>query len=473
MASPFTLRKKQHFLQLTQRVPREKMLFCPIDVSKHFHRTLFHDMDCQPLSDFFTFSASRQGLEVFLTRLQAIVQVQQSQLVLIGMEPTDVYYENLLQNLHGRLYGSDQLHVELAIVDPGAVAHNRTQYSLPCKKNDDIDCAAIGELLTRGLYTPARLPEPLTLEIKELSRLLKRRKVQLSALWNQLLARVERVFPNLLLKHNTETPLCQSPTTSKLFHHVLHLCPNPYHVLSMTTEELIELFHRHGCALGPKNAQRISQAAQRALLPPPPQQEVQLRLFYRELKLVDLYQQEIEELTTQLADLVRHTPARHVACIPGASESLVAHLLAAIEDWNRFPSVRELWATAGFAPSQFHSGTSVHATPKVSKIGCPHLRQAIYLLTTSLVWYEPTFGIPCFQRLLQGKPFVPTIIHIGRKVANTALAILKMDQPFRPRWADPHAAKERLQLLQDRYLASKHHYAKEGAAMPQGGSPPP
>jgi hypothetical protein len=81
--------------------------------------------------------------------------------------------------------------------------------------------------LTRGLYTPARLPEPLTLEIKELSRLLKRRKVQLSALWNPLLARVERVFPNLLLKHNTETPLCQSPPTSKLFHHVLHLCPNP------------------------------------------------------------------------------------------------------------------------------------------------------------------------------------------------------------------------------------------------------
>ena len=151
----------------------------------------------------------------------------------------------------------------------------------------------------------------------------------------------------------------------------------------------------------------------------------------------------------------------------------MAHLLAAIEDWNRFPSVRELWATAGFAPSQFHSGTSVHATPKVSKIGCPHLRQAMYLLTTSLVWHEPTFGIPCFQRLLQGQPLVPTIIHIGRKVANTALAILKMDQPFRPRWADPHAAKERLQHLQDRYLASKHHYAKEGAAMPQGGSPPP
>ena len=142
MASPFTLKKKQHFLQRTPRVPREKMLFCPIEVSKHVQRTLVHDMDCQPLSDFLTVSASRPGWEVLLPRLQAIVQVQQSPLVLMGMEPTAVYDENLRQNLHGRLYGSDQLHGEFAMVDPGAVAHNRTQYSLPCQKNDDIDCAA-------------------------------------------------------------------------------------------------------------------------------------------------------------------------------------------------------------------------------------------------------------------------------------------------------------------------------------------
>jgi transposase len=368
----------------------------------------------------------------------------------------------LLHNLHSRLHGSDNPRVELAIVDPGAVAHNRTQHSLPYQKNDDIDCAAIGELLTRGLYTPARLPEPLTREIKALSRLLKRRTVPLSALWNQLLPRVERVFPNLLLEHTAEKPLCQSPTTSQLCHDVRHLCPDPYHVLSMTADELLELFQRHGCALGPKNAQKIFQAAQRALLPLRPHQEVHLRLFHRELKLVDLYQQELAELTTQLADLVRQTPATHVAWIPGSSAPLVAHFLAAVEDWHRCPAVRELWATAGFAPSQVHSGTSVHATPKVSKIGGPHLRQAIYLLTASLVWHEPTFGSPCFQRLLHGKPFVPTIIHIGRKIANTAWAILKADQPFRPSFADPQAAKEPLQRLQDRYLASKHGNRQEG-----------
>jgi Transposase IS116/IS110/IS902 family len=367
------------------------------------------------------------------------------------MEPTDVYYENLRYHLRARLSSSKNPCFELGIVDPGAVANNRMHHALSYTKNDDIDCAAIGELLTRGLYTQARLPEPRMLEIKALSRLLKRREVQLSVLWNQLLARVERGFPNLLRDYHEEKPLCQSPITSTLFRNVLHLCPDPYSMLSMTTDDLIALFHHHGHALGPKNAQKIYQAAQRALVPPRPTQEVRLRLFQRELHLIDLYQQEIDDLTSQLAAFVQQTPARHLARMPESSGQWAAHFLAALEDWQRFPSVRELWATAGFAPRQYRAGTSVHTTPKVSTIGCPHLHQAIYLLTTSLVWHEPTFGLPCFQRLLQGQPFVPTMIHIDRKIAHTALAILTTDQPFRARSPDPSAAREQLQRLQAQY----------------------
>jgi hypothetical protein len=111
MASPFTLKKKPQFLQLTPRVPRAQLLFGPIAVSTHVHRTLVHDRAGQPRADFLTLSASRPGLEVVLPRLQAIVQVQPSHLVLSGMEPPEVYDEHLRPHLHGRVYGSDQLPV--------------------------------------------------------------------------------------------------------------------------------------------------------------------------------------------------------------------------------------------------------------------------------------------------------------------------------------------------------------------------
>ena len=129
MARSLTLKKKHRFLQLTHSLPREKLLFCPIDVSKHFHRAFSHDMDCQPRSEFFTFSASRQGFEVFLHHLQAILPYQNPPLVLIGMEPTDVYYENLLYHLCAHLSSSENPLFELGIVDPGAVANNRMHQS--------------------------------------------------------------------------------------------------------------------------------------------------------------------------------------------------------------------------------------------------------------------------------------------------------------------------------------------------------
>jgi hypothetical protein len=56
-----SFKKKQHFLQLIKDIPTDRILFCPIDVSKHFHVALLHDIRCQPLSDFFEFSASKIG----------------------------------------------------------------------------------------------------------------------------------------------------------------------------------------------------------------------------------------------------------------------------------------------------------------------------------------------------------------------------------------------------------------------------
>ena len=44
-----SFKKKKHFLKLIEGIPCERILFAPIDVSKDFHVTLFHNIDCQPL----------------------------------------------------------------------------------------------------------------------------------------------------------------------------------------------------------------------------------------------------------------------------------------------------------------------------------------------------------------------------------------------------------------------------------------
>src|SRR5215471_18074407 len=111
------LKKKKHFLDLINGISPDKLLFCPIDVSKHFHVALFHDLQCRPHSDFFNFSASKQGFDCFVTQLQHWVSALSPSLVFIGMEPTNVYYEHLLFHLHQRFASALAPKVQLCILD--------------------------------------------------------------------------------------------------------------------------------------------------------------------------------------------------------------------------------------------------------------------------------------------------------------------------------------------------------------------
>jgi hypothetical protein len=107
------------------------------------------------------------------------------------------------------------------------------------------------------------------------------------ALWNRVSTRLDRVFPNLLINYRDEKPFAKQPLESKLLDDLLHLCPDPYLILDLTTADLIELFHQRDRPLGPKRAEKIIQAAQRALLPPKALHQVHLQLFKAELETLD------------------------------------------------------------------------------------------------------------------------------------------------------------------------------------------
>lgn len=451
-SQPF--KKKQHFLELIKGVPREKILFFPIDVSKDFHVSLFHNIDCQPLTDYFAFSASRVGFESFANRIKQVLVQREPQVVIVGMEPTNVYYEGLLHQLRERYASSATVRFELGIVDPAAVKLNREQHSLRFQKSDQIDTAAIGELLTRGLYTPAHFAAPLALQIRELSRAINDYERDQWRLWNRLLVTVERVFPNLLIDYGEEKPIVKAASRSVLVDDLLHVSPDPYRILELSAKELITLFHGQGRRLGPKYAAHIKQAAARALLLPPSIHAIHQQTLQTQLQTLGFLKDQIARLSQQMLALLPQTPARHLAEMAGNSADLTLDLIAAMGDWQRFHSIQQIWAAAGLEPTKDQSG-SCQAKAHISKDGSARLRQAIYKMACSVVWHEPTFGIPCFERLLAGAGFVHTILHVGRKLTNTALAILKSDRPFEPPLADYPAAKGQLLQLQQRYQQQK------------------
>jgi hypothetical protein len=107
-----SFKKKQHFLQLISGVPQEKSIFSPIDVSKHFHVSLFHDIFCKPVTDFIEFSSSQFGFDLFISKLEALISTHAPEIVLIGCEPTNDDYEGLIQNLNLRYKDSSKPRVQ-------------------------------------------------------------------------------------------------------------------------------------------------------------------------------------------------------------------------------------------------------------------------------------------------------------------------------------------------------------------------
>ncbi|MDR3300567.1 MAG: IS110 family transposase [Candidatus Accumulibacter sp.] len=78
--------------------------------------------------------------------------------------------------------------------------------------------------------------------------------------------------------------------------------------------------------------------------------------------------------------------------IPGVGEQTIASLLAFCIHSERFDNARQA-ACAGLAPRRHESGGSVHAKPRLSKIGHSFLRKALYMPAMTNLYKTPWGGV--------------------------------------------------------------------------------
>jgi transposase len=148
--------------------------------------------------------------------------------------------------------------------------------------------------------------------------------------------------------------------------------------------------------------------------------------------------EQIEECEAQIRDHIdRHPRLREdkdlLVTIPGISHTTAVKLLAA--NIQSFRSTRALSAYAGLSPQAHQSGSSVRHRPRLSKIGPPALRHALYWPAISARTHNPLVRELC-QRLAQRNK--PSMVQIGaamRKLLCLALGVLKSRKPFDPNYA--------------------------------------
>nr|NIO69802.1 transposase [Anaerolineae bacterium] len=326
-----------------------------------------------------------------------------AEVVLIGMEPTGHYFENIARHLHVR-------YEHLYLINSLAVKENRAQKMMHYQKTDEGDAAAIGDLLCRGEGTPYRPNQGIYLEMQHIDRVRVAKLKMRSALKNQIIGHLDRIFPGLIITHKEaqkrRRPLFTTGFWSgKMAQDLVRVCPDPRRLSQMSPQELINAFHAQGYRMGPHWATRIIAFAQQTLHPDPEIIAVRSQLLHRDLALLPHIEGCITELENRLLTLLAQTPGHIWARLKGVSSIQAASFMAAMGDPSHYDYAAQVFRRSGLVSGRNDSGTRQKKGKgkRVTKVGDVYLRRALLNLVETLSLHQPSLRT-YRQRLKATKP---------------------------------------------------------------------
>ena len=148
---------------------------------------------------------------------------------------------------------------------------------------------------------------------------------------------------------------------------------------------------------------------------------------------------EIEKIRRQIADLIDQNPDLKqkkdlLDSIPGLGKATIPHLLAELNDLEKFRHVREVVAFIGLAPKETLSGSSIKGKPRLCKIGHARLRKSLYVPALVSIQCNPVM-IAFYNRLKEkGKNGKVIVCAIMRKLVHVIFGVLKSGKMYDPNY---------------------------------------
>jgi len=324
----------QAFADQIRHINAEHILCVSLDISKYFHVVMIHNALGEIITPTFEIDIFQTGFGELCRAIDEAVARTEAQLVLVGMEPTGHYFENLARHLLKRPQ-------PVTLVNSFAVSENRRQQMMRRQKTDPIDAAAIGDLLRRGEGHPYRPLQGVYLKLQHLSRACTGKVKLRTMLKNQVIGHLDRIFPGLVLSakeaRERYTPLFSTDFWNcTTLQQLIRVCPDPNHLAGMSVTQLIDAFHACQFRMGPKTATRIIAHAQTTLLPDQEVVTIRSELLAHDLFLLEAVESRITTLEGRLCGLVDETPYQIWTSLKGLSPLQVAHLAAAIGDPDHY-----------------------------------------------------------------------------------------------------------------------------------------
>ena len=361
------------------------------------------------------FANTKAGWKVFVGKLEQLGVPPST--ILVGMEATARYGENLYHELEQRGYA-------LCLLHPGQTHQYHQQQGLRAK-TDRLDAMTIARLLLSGEARPGYIPSDQVATYRELVRLHSHLSDEGARYKNEIHALVIAVFPEF---YNVFADPCRQSALA-----LLKRYPSAQAIRDAGVEQLTTLLRevapRH---YGRPTAERLVEEARRTGSSgrAAGARSTSLRIMCEQLEQI---QKNLAQLEKELDSLMEHdSGVTGLKSIPEFGPKTVAVLRAELGEVDRFARTDQVIAYGGLdieiKESGFWKGKA-----KLSKRGSGHLRRVLYLAAVRSVRLEGSaFGAYYHRLVARGMKKGSALVAVMRKMLAVAAHVMKSGERYDP-----------------------------------------
>jgi transposase len=389
------------------------MHYCGIDIAKRKHEASVIGESGKLLSRSFSIDNSADGAAKLFSFFSD--NGIEKDKVVIGMEATGHYWLALYSFLTEEGY-------DIKVINPIQSDAFRKMY-IRNTKNDSKDSFIIAQIMRFGEYHTTELAEESMVALRQLSRY---RLCLVESAGNckrRIIALLDQVFP--------EYASLFSDIFGATSRELLETYPLPDDIMGIPTEQLADFLAKVSKGRFKEAKARELKAVAGGSFGVGFAKDAfcfQIKQLVAQLQFLD---EQISDLEEEI-DLLMQSTDSPITTITGIGSVLGAAILSEIGDIHRFDSPAKLVAFAGLDVKVVQSGEFTGTQGKLTKIGSPFLRRALWLAANVAAFKDPTMSEYYRSLRQRGKHHYVGISAVARKMCHIIFAILSENKPYDP-----------------------------------------